>query len=162
MNTQNSAPMTGAELETMRRAIGWTVGELADRFNVADRSAKYWERGRGGVPDDVAALVLAEYARTLATAQAIVMAASTVEVRRLLVPIVTNAPDSWPNMAAAAKMASAWLQMRDPGRRIESARIDAHQAAAITGQFDASRAAEAVARQHASQAQAHKNAAASA
>ena len=31
MNTQNSAPMTGAELETMRRAIGWTVGELADR-----------------------------------------------------------------------------------------------------------------------------------
>ena len=160
MTKQNSAPMTGAELETMRRAIGWTVGELADRFNVADRSAKYWERGRGGVPDDVAALVLAEYARTLATAQAIVKAASSADPWRLLVPMVTNAPDSWPNMAAAATMASAWLQMRGPGHRIESARIDAQQAAGLAGQFDATRAAEAVARQHASQAQAHKNSAA--
>lgn len=162
MTTQNSAPMTGAELETMRRAIGWTVGELAHRFNVADRSAKYWERGRGGVPDDVAAVVLAEYARTLATAQDMAKAATSADPWRFLVPMVTNAPASWPNMAAAATMASAWLQMRHPGHRIESARIDAQQAASWSGQFDATRAVEAVARQHASQAQAHKNTAASA
>lgn len=157
MNMQNNAPMTGAELEMMRRAIGWTTGDMAARFGVSDKSAKYWERGRGGVPNDVMAFVLAEYSRILSTAQAMAKAASMAIGGRLLVPLVTNAPDTWPNMPAAAAMASAWLQLQHPGRKIESARIEAQQASAQDGSFDARAGAGAVARHHDTQAQAHKN-----
>jgi hypothetical protein len=157
MNTRNTTPITGSELEMMRKAIGWTVGDLAARFGVADKSAKYWERGRGGVPDDVAALVVSEHARTMATAQAMAKAASMDAGGRLLVPLVANAPAIWPNMAAAASMACAWLNMQHPGVRIESARIDARQATGDDGAFDARMGAVASGRHHVSQAQAHKN-----
>ena len=163
MNTQASTattaatPMTGAELETMLRAIGWTVNQLADHFSVADRSAKYWERGRGGVPDDVALFVKTEYLRVLDTASKLADASLGVAPGVLFLPLVYDAPKHWPNMPAAAALAQASLQMQNPAARVMLARVPASHACTVSGRFDPARAAQCAAMLHESQAQAHKN-----
>jgi len=48
---------TGAELQTLREAAGLSREALADLVGVQARTVKHWERGRAGVPADVAAEV---------------------------------------------------------------------------------------------------------
>lgn len=55
--TPYPAPLTGAELQTLREACGLTRDDLGALAGVAARTVKHWEHGRAGVPADVAALV---------------------------------------------------------------------------------------------------------
>lgn len=45
--------MTGAELKTLREALGLPVNWVAKIMGVQDRSVNYWEAGRYPVPRDV-------------------------------------------------------------------------------------------------------------
>ena len=49
--------MTGAELKTLREALGLSAQWLADRAGVAQRTVSYWESGTAAVPTDVEDLV---------------------------------------------------------------------------------------------------------
>ena len=49
--------MSGAELKTLREALGLPVSWLADRAGVRERTANYWESGKSQIPEDVAKLV---------------------------------------------------------------------------------------------------------
>ena len=50
--------MTGAELNTLRKALGLPVSWVAEQAGVRQRSVNYWESGRFAVPDDVAELLI--------------------------------------------------------------------------------------------------------
>ena len=57
---QDPGPMTGAELDTLRRACGWEREDLADLCRVQTRTIKHWQSGRAAVPDQVARFVRAQ------------------------------------------------------------------------------------------------------
>ena len=57
MGDPRGKDLTGAELKTLREALGLTVQELAGLGKVQLRSAQYWESGKYNVPDDVAELL---------------------------------------------------------------------------------------------------------
>ena len=50
-------PMTGAELDTLRRICGWEREDLAELCEVQTRTIKHWQSGRAAVPVQVAQLV---------------------------------------------------------------------------------------------------------
>ena len=52
--------MTGAELDTLRRACGWEREDLADLCQVQTRTIKHWQNGRATVPEPVARFVRAQ------------------------------------------------------------------------------------------------------
>ena len=56
----NPQTMTGAELDTLRRACGWEREDLADLCQVQTRTIKHWQSGRAAVPDQVARFVRAQ------------------------------------------------------------------------------------------------------
>lgn len=49
--------MTGAEMRTLREALGLPVTWLAEQTGVQERTIRHWETGRNKVPADVAKLL---------------------------------------------------------------------------------------------------------
>lgn len=52
-----AAPMTPAELRTLREALGLSHDDVAQLVKVQSRSVKFWEQGNQAVPADVAELL---------------------------------------------------------------------------------------------------------
>lgn len=109
MTTDNKTPMTGAELQMMRAACGLTRQNVADFAGVKLSSAKYFETGRGGVPDDVADWITATYQSHLLAVACLVDIACAAHDRPVILPMISGLDPDTPirNMAQAITAAAA-------------------------------------------------------
>jgi DNA-binding XRE family transcriptional regulator len=160
MQTNEQTPMTGAELQMMRMACGLSRQDVADLAGVKMNSAKYFETGRGGVPDDVADGVALLYKNHLENVAAIVsacLAQSKSTGGIAYVPIIQGLDDDDRLRKMAQAMATAAAgALAAGGVVVKCANVQASQCGGIHA-VSWVRIAELAKQAHESQSMQHKN-----
>jgi DNA-binding XRE family transcriptional regulator len=158
MNTDNKIPMTGAELQMMRAACGLTRQNVADFAGVKLSSAKYFETGRGGVPDDVADWIAETYEGHLLAVAHLVRIARAAHTKPVILPMISGLdPDSPTSNMAQAITASASVVMNLCGDVVLCAKVDASQCLDDDERINWQRACVLAKNNHHAQAMQHKN-----
>ena len=129
MTTDNKTPMNGAELQMMRAACGLTRQNVADFAGVKLSSAKYFETGRGGVPDDVAEWIAEAYEAHLLAVDHLVRIASGAPAAKVVLPMISGLDTDLParNMAQAITAAASVVMRLAGCGYVLCANVDASQ-----------------------------------
>jgi hypothetical protein len=158
MKTDNKSPMTGAELQMMRASCGLTRQNVADFAGVKLSSAKYFETGRGGVPDDVADWIAATYEGHLLAVAQLVRIAREAHVRPVVLPMISGLdPDSPTRNMAQAITAAASVVIGLGGCVALCAKVEAGQCLDDDERINWQRACVLAQNNHHAQALQHKN-----
>jgi hypothetical protein len=121
-------------------------------------SAKYFETGRGGVPDDVADWIAATYEGHLLAVAHLVRIASAEHASPVVLPMISGLdPDSPSRNMAQAIIAAASVVMSLGGDVVLCAQVDASQCLDDDERINWQRACVLAQNNHQAQALQHKN-----
>ena len=159
MTTDNKTPMTGAELQMMRAACGLTRQNVADFAGVKLSSAKYFETGRGGVPDDVAEWIAEAYEAHLLAVEQLASLANAKNEGSVVLPMISGLDQETVsrNMAQAITAAASVVIRLNGCKTVLCAKVDACQCLDGDERINWQRACTLAQRNHEAQAQQHKN-----